>query len=75
MFLGVDLGTSSIKLLLADQNGNIIDSALETYSGNYPQPNWSEQNPIDCWNGFCICLPNFGERNNLKQIETLSVSG
>jgi xylulokinase len=75
MFLGVDLGTSSIKLLLADQNGNIIDSAFATYSGNFPQPNWSEQNPIDWWNGFCTCLRILGERNNLKQIEALSFSG
>lgn len=75
MFLGVDLGTSSIKLLLADQNGDLIDSALATYSANFPQPNWSEQNPIDWWNGFCTCVRILGERNNLKQIEALSFSG
>jgi xylulokinase len=48
---------------------------LATYSGNFPQPNWSEENPIDWWNGFCTCLRIIGERSNLKQIEALSFFG
>lgn len=75
LFLGVDLGTSSIKLLLADQKGNLIDSASAAYPNNFPQPNWSEQDPSDWWNGFCDCLNKLGKRNDLKRIEALSFSG
>jgi xylulokinase len=75
MYLGVDLGTSSIKLLLANHQGIIIDSAAATYSAHFPQPNWSEQNPSEWWKGFCACLSTLGERNNLKQVEALSFSG
>ena len=30
-YLGIDLGTSSIKLSLADEKGNILDSASKDY--------------------------------------------
>jgi len=75
MYLGVDLGTSSIKLLLADQNGKIIDSATSVYMQYLPKMNWSEQNPLDWWDGFCTCIKNLGKRHDLKQIEALSFSG
>ena len=75
MYIGVDLGTSSIKLLLADQAGKIIDSASVQYVDHFPQPKWSEQNPADWWDGFCACLNKLGERNDLKEVEALSFSG
>ena len=75
MYLGVDLGTSSIKLLLADHDGTIVDSASAAYPNSFPRPNWSEQDPSDWWNGFCACLRILCERNDLGKIEALSFSG
>lgn len=46
-FLGIDLGTSSLKILAMDKDGNIIDSVSRDYGVDYPQPGWSEQNPLD----------------------------
>ena len=43
-FIGVDLGTSSLKLLLTDVNGQIINSVTKDYSVSYPKSGWSEQN-------------------------------
>lgn len=37
MYLGVDLGTSSVKLLLADSKGNILDSASADYPLFFPR--------------------------------------
>ena len=37
MYLGVDLGTSSVKLLLADSKGNILDSASADYPLFFPK--------------------------------------
>lgn len=51
-YIGADLGTSSIKLLLCDKNGNIVASATETYPVSYPRPSWAEQEPNDWWNAF-----------------------
>ena len=44
-FIGIDLGTSAVKLLMMDETGNILQTISETYPINYPRPGWSEQNP------------------------------
>ena len=46
-YIGVDLGTSAVKLLLADEGGKVLSSASESYPVFYPHAGWSEQNPND----------------------------
>lgn len=48
-YLGIDLGTSSVKLLLMDEAQNMVASAEAALSLQQPQPLWSEQNPADWW--------------------------
>lgn len=48
-YLGIDLGTSSVKLLLVDEKGNIINEVSKDYPVFYPRSGWSEQNPEDWW--------------------------
>lgn len=45
MYIGIDLGTSSVKLLLVDKNGEIKNEVSKEYQIYYPKENWSEQNP------------------------------
>ena len=47
LYIGLDLGTSSLKGLLVDREGHILREAAESYAVRYPQPGWSEQNPAD----------------------------
>jgi len=49
MFLGIDLGTSEIKLLLLDDMQRIVATAGEPLQVQRPQPLWSEQHPADWW--------------------------
>lgn len=49
MFLGIDLGTSEVKLLLLDANGRVVATAGEPVTVDRPQPLWSEQDPADWW--------------------------
>lgn len=51
MYIGIDLGTSSVKLLLVDGDGKIINSVTQTYTVHYPRDGWSEQNPEDWYSG------------------------
>ncbi len=51
-FVGADLGTSSLKLLLVDEKGNILNKATKNYNVSYPAPGWSEQDPADWWKAF-----------------------
>ena len=48
-YIGIDLGTSSVKLLLADAEGNILSEASEGYDVSYPRNGWSEQSPSLWW--------------------------
>ena len=49
MYLGIDLGTSEVKLLLLDGRDAIVGTAGSTLTLQSPQPLWSEQHPADWW--------------------------
>ena len=51
-YLGVDLGTSSVKLVLMESDGKIVKTASREYGLSFPKPGWSEQNPEDWFAGF-----------------------
>ena len=44
-YIGIDLGTSSAKGILADKSGRILKEANVEYPVFYPYEGWSEQNP------------------------------
>ena len=46
-FIGIDLGTSAVKLLLVDGAGKICSTVSRDYPLFFPHPGWSEQNPED----------------------------
>lgn len=47
LYIGVDLGTSAVKLLLMDELGKIHRIVSKEYPLYFPNPGWSEQNPSD----------------------------
>ena len=47
LYIGIDLGTSAVKLILMDEMGQIHNMISRDYPINYPRPGWSEQNPED----------------------------
>ncbi len=49
--LGIDLGTSGVKALLIDEQGNALASATVEYPIYTPKPLWSEQEPEEWWQG------------------------
>jgi xylulokinase len=48
-YLGIDLGTSSVKLLLMDEAQKLVASADASLSLQQPLPLWSEQQPANWW--------------------------
>ena len=60
-FIGIDLGTSSTKLLLVDEKGEIKNSVTKEYPLIFPNPGWSEQEPSEWWNA---CLTGMKELLN-----------
>ncbi len=61
--LGIDIGTSGCKVILIDETGKLLKQANAEYPLLTPKPMWTEQNPIDWWNGVQKCLIELGEHN------------
>ena len=49
-YIGIDLGTSSVKMLLVAKSGEILKSVTREYPICYPKSGWSEQSPYDWYN-------------------------
>ena len=47
LYIGIDLGTSAVKLLMMDGTGKICKIVSKEYPLYFPHPGWSEQNPCD----------------------------
>ena len=58
LYIGIDLGTSAVKLLLVDGDGAIRRSVTREYPLVFPHPGWSEQDPAAWWDG---CLDGLKE--------------
>ena len=70
LYIGVDLGTSAVKLLLVDEEGVILNSVSKEYPLSFPHPGWSEQEPKDWWNA---CVE--GIRELLADVDAGKVAG
>ena len=49
MFLGIDIGTSAVKVVLLGEDHHIVATATAPLSVSRPKPGWSEQSPDDWW--------------------------
>ena len=47
LYIGIDLGTSAMKLLLMDEHGHIHNVVSKEYPLEFPHPGWSQQKPED----------------------------
>ena len=56
MFIGIDLGTSSIKMILIDQKQNILLHANSSLTVQSPKDGFSEQNPQEWIDSTMECL-------------------
>src|SRR4051812_15006910 len=48
-FLGLDIGTSTVKAALVDENGKVRGAATMANPLFTPRPGWAEQKPQDWW--------------------------
>jgi xylulokinase len=49
MYLGIDIGTSSVKAVIVDDADAVVEQASASLNVSRPQPGWSEQDPADWW--------------------------
>lgn len=75
LYVGVDLGTSSVKLLLMDEAGDIKSIVTREYPLYFPKPGWSEQNPEDWYAALVDGMKELTGDCDKSQIEGISFSG
>ena len=46
-YIGIDLGTSAVKLVLMSSKGEVVKTVSKEYPLYFPNVGWSEQNPLD----------------------------
>jgi xylulokinase len=56
MYLGLDVGTSSVKAVLIDGDQGIVATQTASLDVSRPQPGWSEQDPADWWRATIAAL-------------------
>ena len=75
MYIGVDLGTSAVKLLLMEGNGTIKKIVSREYPIYFPHPGWSEQNPEDWFNQTMDGLKELLADCDRSQVAGISFGG
>ncbi len=51
LLLGIDIGTTNVKAVLATPEGWLVTQAQTDYPIHHPRPGWAEQDPADWWRG------------------------
>jgi xylulokinase len=77
MYLGIDLGTSAVKILLVDDHQTVIDQASAPLEVLRPQPLWAEQDPEQWWTATATALHALRERRPgaLAAVRGIGLSG
>lgn len=74
-YIGVDLGTSAVKLLLMEGNGKICNIVSNEYPLSFPQPGWSEQKPEDWWDAVVDGIKKLVDGFDASQVAGISFGG
>ena len=74
-YIGIDLGTSSVKLLLMDELGVIHQQVTREYPLEFPQPGWSQQAPEDWRDAVLSGLQELTANCDKRQIAGIGTGG
>lgn len=75
LYIGIDLGTSAVKLLLMDERGKIHKIVSREYPLAFPHPGWSEQNPSDWYEQSLNGIKELISECDKSQIGGISFGG
>lgn len=75
MYLGLDLGTSSLKALLIDDDQRIVAEATRPLTVSRPHDGWSEQDPESWVAAARAVIEEIGTRVDLGLVRGVGLSG
>ena len=74
-YIGVDLGTSAVKLIMMEKDGKIVSSVSKEYPLYFPNPGWSEQKPEDWKKAVLEGLKELVKDFDATQVAGISFGG
>jgi xylulokinase len=77
MYLGIDLGTSSVKVVLLNEAQDVVAQSTETLTVSQPRPLWSEQDPAAWWQATCRAVHTLKSQHAaaLMAVKAIGLSG
>ena len=73
--LGIDLGTSSVKVVLTDAAGTVLHQATESYAVDRPHPGWAETDPRAWWQAVTAAVQRLNGGAGAGQPVGIGLSG
>jgi xylulokinase len=75
MFLGIDLGTSAIKLLVINDSNSVLAESNISLDLSRPHPLWSEQDPDEWWRALLKGIEELKSQTSLSDLKGIGLSG
>jgi xylulokinase len=75
--MGIDVSTTGVKALLVDSSGDVVGAATSDLALSTPRPLWSEQDPLDWWNGAVASIRHVLAQSGVSgdQVAALGLTG
>lgn len=74
-YIGIDLGTSAVKLLLLRENGDVLGTAEESYPVSYPRAGWAEQDPQAWYTAAVRGIRQLLEGHRADEVRGIGIAG
>lgn len=75
MYIGIDLGTSGVKVILLNEQGDVVASQAEKLTVSRPHPLWSEQDPEQWWLATDRAVKALSQQHSLRGVKALGIAG
>lgn len=77
MFIGIDIGTSSVKTVLMAENGAVLGARSSALTVQRPHPGWSEQDPESWWHATIETMDALAAAHpaEMAAVEGIALSG
>ncbi|NTZ52166.1 xylulokinase [Citrobacter gillenii] len=75
MYIGIDLGTSGVKAILLNEQGDVVASQTEKLMVSRPHPLWSEQDPEQWWLATDRAVKALAQQHSLREVKALGIAG
>ena len=75
MYIGIDLGTSGVKVVLLNEEQQIIATTQQSLPISRPHPLWSEQDPQDWWQATNKAMLALSSQHDLSAVKAIGLTG